>query len=284
MRYAVTGSTGHLGRLVIDRLLDTVAPGDIIAIARTPEKASDLAERGVVVREGDYDRPDTLGPALEGVDRLLLVSASKPGERARQHRAVIDAAVAEGVGRLVYTSILHADTSEIGLAEEHRQTEADIASSGLPHAFLRNGWYTENYTGSAGDAVQHGTVLGSAGDAAVAPATRADLAEAAAAVLIQDDPGQTVYELAGTPFTMPQYAAELAAQSGKEVVYSDLSEENYRAALQDMGLPEPVARMIAQADAAAADGALYDDSGDLSRLINRRPTPLSAAVSDALGG
>ena len=283
MRYAVTGSTGHFGRRVIDRLLDTVDPGDVVAIARSPEKASDLAARGVVVREGDYDRPDTLGPALEGVDRLLLVSASDPGERVRQHRAVIDAAVAEGVGWLVYTSILHADTSEIGLAEEHRQTEAAITGSGLPYVLLRNGWYTENYTGSAGAAVEHGAVLGSAGDAAVAPATRSDLADAAAAVLLQDDPYQAVYELAGTPFTMPQYAAELAAQSGHEVVYRDLEEDDYRAALLGMGLPEPVARMIAQADAAAANGALYDNSGDLARLLGRLPTPLSVAVTEALG-
>lgn len=282
--YAVTGSTGHLGRLVIDKLLETVSPGEIVAIARTPDKASDLAARGVVVREGDYDRPETLGPAFEGVDKLLLISASEPGQRARQHRAVIEAAEEAGLELIAYTSILHADTSTIGLAEEHRQTEAQLAESDVPHVLLRNGWYTENYTGSIPAALEHGVVLGSTGDAEVAPATRADFAAAAAAVLTSDeDQAGRTYELAGDgAFTMAEYAAELSRQSGTEVAYHDLPEEEYRGALIGAGLPEPVAAMIAQADAAARQGALYDDSGDLRRLIGRPTTPLSDAIADAL--
>jgi NAD(P)H dehydrogenase (quinone) len=282
--YAVTGSTGHLGRLVIAKLLDTVPSGEIVAIARTPDKAADLAARGVVVREGDYDRPETLGPALDGVDKLLLISGSDIGQRARQHRAVIEAAEEAGVGLIAYTSILHADTSAIGLAEEHRQTEARLAESDVPHVLLRNGWYTENYTGSVPVALEHGVVLGSTGDAEVAPATRSDFAAAAAAVLTSDEDqtGRT-YELAGDEaFTMTEYAAELSRQSGTEVNYHDLPEEEYRGALVEAGLPEPVAAMIAQSDAAAREGALYDDSGDLSRLIGRPTTPLSDAIAAAL--
>ena len=278
--YVVTGSTGHLGRLVIADLLTRVPSDEIVALARTPSKGADL---GVAVRLFDYDRPETLAPALEGVDRLLLISAGEVGKRVPQHQAVIDAAAAAGVSLIVYTSVLHAPDSLLGLAEEHRQTEAALAERGVPFALLRNGWYTENYTGSIGAAVEHGVVLGSAGDARVAPATRADYAAAAAAVLTADDPAGQTLELAGDEaFTMADYAAEVTRQSGREVVYQDLAEEAYKAALEQIGLPEPVAGMIAQADAAAARGALYDDGGALSRLIGRPTTPLADAVADAL--
>ena len=281
---AVTGSTGHLGRLVIaDLLRRGVDPGEVVAIARSPEAASGLEAQGVVVREGDYDRPETLGPALEGVDRLLLISSSTPGGRAAQHQAVIDAAKAAGVGLVVYTSILRADTSEIGLAEEHRQTEAALAESGLPHVLLRNGWYTENYTGSIGAALEHGAVIGSAGDASIAAAPRKDFAEAAAAVLTSDeDPAGRVYELAGPSFTMSEYAAEITRRSGTEVAYVDMPEAAYHEALEGAGLPAPVAAMIAQADAAARDGALDGSTDDLEALLGRPATPMPEVVAGAL--
>ena len=281
---AVTGSTGHLGRLVISSLLRRgVAPGEIVALARSPDKASAFTDRGVAVREADYDRPETLGPALDGVDTLLLVSGSDIGERQRQHQAVIDAAKEAGVGLIAYTSILHADTSAIGLAEEHRQTEAALAESGVPYVLLRNGWYTENYTGSIGAAVEHGAVLGSAGDAPISAAAREDFAEAAAAVLTSDDDqaGQ-VYELAGPSFTMTEYAAEITRQSGTEVAYHDMPEAAYREALEGAGLPPPVAAMLAQSDVAARGGALEGSTADLERLIGREPTPMAQVVADAL--
>lgn len=280
--YAVTGATGQLGRLVIDALLARVPADQIVALVRRPDAASDLAARGVAVREADYDRPETLAPALAGVDRLLLVSSDAVGKRVPQHRAVIAAAREAGVGLVAYTSILHADTSVISLAGEHRQTEADLAESGIPVALLRNGWYTENYTGSLGAAVAHGTLMGSAGDAPLSLATRADFAAAAAAVLTADDPAG-VYELAGDDgVTLSDLAAEAARRSGKPVVYTDLPEADYRAALEGVGLPAPVAAMLAQADAAARDGALHDDSRTLSGLIGRPTTPLRDAVDAAL--
>ena len=280
---AITGSTGHLGRLVIaDLLRRGVPPAEVVAIARDPDKASALADQGVVVREGDYDRPETLGPALDGVDRLLLISASEPGKRVAQHRAVIDAATEAGVGLVAYTSILRADTSEIGLAEEHRRTEAMIAESGLPHVVFRNGWYTENYTGSLGAALEHGAVLGSAGDARISAAPRADYAAAAAAVLTADAPAGRTYELAGPPFTMAEYTAELTRQSGTEVAYVDLPEAAYREALVEAGLPAPVAAMLAQSDAAARGGALDGPTTDLEALLGRPPTPMPAVVAEAL--
>ncbi len=283
MTYAVTGASGHLGRLAVEHLLETVPAGQIVALVRTPSKAADLAARGVDVREADYDRPETLEPALAGVDRLLLVSANVPGQRFAQHRAVLDAASAAGVGFVVYTSLLRADTSALGLAGEHLETERYLAASGLPHAIVRNGWYTENYDGVVASALQHGVVLGSAGEGRIAAAPRADYARAAVAVLTGDASTGAVYELAGdVPFTMAEYAAEIAHQSGREVVYRDLPEADYRAALEGAGLPAPVAAMLAQSDAAARDGALDDDTHTLSRLIGRPTTPLADTVAAAL--
>lgn len=283
MTYAVTGASGHLGRLAVEHLLETAPAGQIVALVRTPLKAADLAARGVDVREADYDRPETLGPALAGVDRLLLVSANVPGQRFAQHRAVLDAASAAGVGFVVYTSLLRADTSALGLAGEHLETERYLAASGLPHAIVRNGWYTENYDGVVASALQHGVVLGSAGEGRIAAASRADYARAAVAVLTGDASTGAVYELAGdVPFTMAEYAAEIAHQSGREVVYRDLPEADYRAALEGAGLPAPVAAMLAQSDAAARDGALDDDTHTLSRLIGRPTTPLADTVAAAL--
>ncbi|PAP75113.1 SDR family oxidoreductase [Rubrivirga marina] len=242
-----------------------------------------LADRGGVVREGGYGWPETLGPALDGVDRLLLISGNETGRRVAQHQLVIDAAQEAGVGLVAYTSILHADTSEIGLAEEHRQTEALLDASGIPHVVLRNGWYTENYTGSIGAALEHGAVLGSAGDARISAASRKDFAEAAAVVLTSDeDQAGRTYELAGPSFTMTEYAAELTRQSGTPVNYVDMTEEGYRDALIQAGLPEPVAAMLAQSDAAARQGALEGSPDDLEGLLNRTPTPMPDVVAEAL--
>ena len=275
---AVTGTTGQLGRLVIAALLRTVPAAEVAALVRSPDKAADLAAQGVVVRHADYGKPETLAVAMAGVDSLLLISSSEVGQRVAQHAAVIDAAKAAGVGFVAYTSILHADTSPISLAEEHRQTEAALKSSGLPFAALRNGWYTENYFGALEPAVAHGVVLGSSGTGRIAAASRADFADAAAAVLT-GTPRPGIYELAGDePFTMAKFAAAVARQSGKPVAYQDMPEANYRAALLGAGLPDFLADLVSQSSACAATGALDDDSHTLSNLIGRPTTPLQDAL------
>jgi NAD(P)H dehydrogenase (quinone) len=280
----VTGATGQLGRLVIASLLERGVPaGEVIAAVRNPEKAADLAALGVQVREADYARPGTLVAALRGADRLLLISGSEIGTRIDQHRNVIDAAVAANVGLLAYTSILNADTTGVRLAEEHQATEKLILSSGLPYTFLRNSWYTENYTANAAGAIAAGAVLGSAGTGRVGAATRRDFAEAAAAVLTGDGHANAVYELAAdVPFSMADYAAELTRQSGTPVAYTDLPPQDYIAALVGFGLPEGYAAALADADLGIARGDLASDSGDLSRLIGRPTTPLAEAVASAL--
>ena len=279
---AVTGATGQLGRLVIKALVEKGAGAKTVALARSPEKAADL---GVPARAFDYSKVETLGPALEGVDTLLLISSSEVGQRAAQHANVIEAAKQAGVGQIVYTSLLKADTSPISLAEEHRQTEAALKASGIAFTILRNNWYTENYTGSLKGAVENGAVVGSVGTAKVATASRADLAEATANVVL-DAAGHAgkVYELAGVPYTLGELAAEAARQSGKPVAYNDLPQADYAALLKSFGLPEPVAQLISSADVDASKGAFYDDSGDLERLLGRPATPLADAVKAALAG
>jgi len=280
----ITGATGQLGRLVIGQLVEEGLGSRIVALVRDPAKAADLAALGVAVRAADYDAPEGLLPALAGVDRLLLISGNAVGQRVAQHRAVIEAAREAGVGFVAYTSVLHADTSPIGLAEEHRQTEAALRASGLAFALLRNGWYMENYLGGIAPALQFGVMMGSSGAGRIAAATRADLAAAAAAVLAGggEHNGQT-YELAAdTAFTMADFAAEIARQSGKPVVYRDMAEADYAKALEGAGLPPPVAAMIAQSSASAASDALFDDSRTISRLTGRPTTGHSAAIAAAL--
>ena len=278
----VTGATGQLGRLVIASLLKTTPADQLVAAVRTPASAADLAALGVHVRLADYTRPETLAAAFAGVDRLLLISGNDLGKRLPQHQAVIAAAKAAGVKRLAYTSLLRADTSTLSLAAEHKATEEAITASGLPHVFLRNGWYLENQTASLGAALQHGAILGAAGDGLFAAASRQDYAEAAAAVLTATSP-QPVYELAGdVPYTLAQLAAEVAAQSGKPVVYNNLPPEAYAAALIGFGLPAPIAEMLADSDAQAARGELTSNSADLRTLIGHPTTTLADAVKAAL--
>ena len=281
MTIAITGATGKLGRLVVNELKARTQATSIIALARTPAKAADL---GVQVRQADYGKPDTVERALAGVDTLLLVSSNEIGKRAVQHRNVIEAAKKAGVQWIVYTSLLHAETSAIkSLADEHLVTEADLKASGVPFTILRNGWYTENYTASVPGAVAGGAFLGSAKDAKISSATRADYAEAAAVVLTSEGHQGKVYELAGDQaYTLSDLAAEISRQTGKTIPYKNLSEAEYAAALVGLGLPAPVAQAYANFDAGAALGALFDDGHQLSKLLGRSTTPLATSVADAL--
>lgn len=280
---AVTGATGQLGRLVIDALLKKVPASEIIAAVRNPEKASDLAALGLQVRKADYSQPATLDAAFQGVDKLLLISSSEVGQRVTQHTAVINAAKHAGVKLLAYTSLLHADTSVLGLGEEHRATEALLHKSGLPVVLLRNGWYTENYAASIAPAVAHGAFIGAVGNGRIASAAREDYAQAAAAVLTQEDQAGKVYELAGDDsYTLAEFSAEIARQSGKPVVYKDLSETDFKQALISAGLPEGFASMLADSDAGAAKGGLFDDSHTLSKLIGRPTTPYAKVIAATL--
>ena len=272
----VTGATGHLGRLIVEGLLrDGIAPADITAGGRQVDKLGDLAARGVRVARIDYDEPASLAAAIEGHDTLVLVSASEPGHRVDQHRAAIDAAVAAGVSRIVYTSATRATTSELILAPEHKATEELIAASGIPATILRNNWYTENYAGTLDLARETGVVASSAGDGRVASASRVDYADAVAAVLTSEGHEGRVYELSGdVAWTFAELAAAISTVVGREVVYERLDRDSHLAALAAAGPPDGTAQFVVALDQNIRDGALAETSGDLSRLIGRPTTPL----------
>ncbi|GAA1159363.1 SDR family oxidoreductase [Ornithinicoccus hortensis] len=284
MNYVVTGATGPFGRHVIETLLARgVAAADVVAVGRSVDKISDLAERGVQVRAASYDDPEALRTALEGAGTVLLVSGSEVGQRVQQHQNVIDAAVAVGAGRIVYTSLVNAREAGLQLAAEHVATEQALAGSGLAHTVLRNGWYLENYTDQIGNYVANGAVLGSAGEGRISAATRADLAEAAATVLLDESHTGKVYELGmDDAFTLAELAEAVSVASGTAVTYRDLPGEEFQQALVGAGLPESFATVLADTDRGIRDGALHTDTGDLARLLGRPATSMPEAVRAAL--
>ena len=280
---AITGATGQLGQHVFVNLLNTTDAHQLVAVVRNPAKADALSQKGVIVRQADYGDEAALTSALQGVDKLLIISSSEVGQRAPQHRNIINAAKAAGVKFIAYTSLLHADTSPLGLADEHIATEKMLADSGIPYALLRNGWYTENYLASVPPALEHGVFIGAAGEGKIASATRADYAAAAARVITEEGHAGKVYELAGDHgWTLSELAAELTKQSGKNVVYQNLSQADFAAALKSVGLPDGLAEMLADSDVGASKGGLFDDSHTLSKLIGRPSTSLADSVKGIL--
>jgi NAD(P)H dehydrogenase (quinone) len=280
MKIGVTGATGQLGRLVIEKLKEKVSLESIVALVRNTGKATDL---GVEVRLFDYTQPKNLVASLQGIEKLLLISSSEIGNRYPQHKAVVDAAKQSTVKHIIYTSILHADTSPLGLAAEHLATEAAIIASGLTYTILRNGWYTENYTGSAKGAIGAGAFIGCAGDGKITSAPRIEYAEAAAVVLASEGHENKIYELAGDKsYTLSELAAEISSQTGKTIPYNNLSEIQYAEILKSVGLPAGLAEMLADSDMGASKGGLYDESKQLSALIGRPTTELGKVLADAL--
>lgn len=281
----VTGATGQLGALVIDALLESVPASAIVAGVRDPAKnegaVKALREKGIEVRAADYIQPATLASAFAGVNRLLLISSSENGRRRVQHRNVIDAAKNAGVSLIAYTSILHADTSPLFLAEEHRDAEAALAESGVPFVLLRNGWYSEVYTWRLPLAFKHGVLMGAAAEGRISSAARADYARAAAMVLAGGDHAGRTYELAGdASFTLAELAAVVAEASGKPMTYQNMTPEAFRVEVLKSGAPEIVGKILSDTDAGVAKGALLDEGGTLARLIGRPTTPFQTTITD----
>ncbi|MFZ6042488.1 SDR family oxidoreductase [Vibrio natriegens] len=281
---AVTGATGQLGQLVIKHLLNKVEPQQIVALVRNIEKAASLTSLGVQVRQADYSKPETLESALDGVAKLLLISSSEVGQRATQHKNVIDAAKKAGVELLAYTSLLHADTSPLALAEEHVVTEAYLKQADVPHVLLRNGWYTENYLASVAPALANGGFIGCAQDGKISSAAREDYAEAAAAVLTSEaEQSGKVYELSGDEaYTLSELSALISKKSGKAIPYINMEEADFAKALEGAGLPAPFAAVLANSDTGASQGALYDDSKTLSALIGHPTKSLEQLIDNYL--
>ena len=281
MSIVITGATGQLGRHVVEALLERDVPAeDIVATGRSIEKLADFAARGVQVKAMDYTDRASVAEALQGAQKVLLISGSEVGQRVEQHRTVIEAAKAEGVELLAYTSIANADTTKMKLAVEHQETEAILQESGVPFVLLRNSWYLENYTDQLPGTLAQGGIAGSAGEGRVSAASRADYANAAAAVLVaDDDQAGKIYELGGDePFTMGELAAEISAATGREISYQDLPAQEYAGMLAGVGVPEAFAEILADSDLGIARGDLLVSTGDLKTLIGRPATSLAEAV------
>ncbi|MCX4818659.1 SDR family oxidoreductase [Streptomyces sp. NBC_01142] len=283
MSIVVTGATGSLGRLVIDELLATVPAEQIAAVVRSKEKATDLAARGVELRTADYNEPETLAGAFRAGDRVLLISGSEVGRRVSQHTAVIEAAKEAGVAQLAYTGVLGGPDADFALAAEHKVTERVILDSGLPYTFLRNGWYTENYTEHLAPVLEHSAVVASAGEGRIASAARADYAAAAAAALTGEGHLGKAYELSGdVAWSFTEYAAELSRQTGRTIAYNNVPAEVHLGILTGAGVPQPFAEILVDVDAAVVRGLLAGTTGDLARLTGRPTTPLADSVAAAL--
>ena len=280
MKIGITGATGQLGHIVVEKLKEKISSENIVALVRSTAKAAGL---GVEAREFDYVNTVNRSGALKGIDTLLLISGNEIGQRAIQHANIIRAAKEAGIQWIVYTSLLRADTSTLSLAGEHLATELTLKASGIPFTILRNGWYTENYTGSLGGALAGGALVGSAGNGKISSATRSDFAEAAVAVLTSDNHQGKTYELAGDEaYTLAELAAEVSNLAGKSLPYKNLPESEYAVILKSFGLPEMFADAIASWDVSASKGDLFDNGKQLSRLIGRPTTKLSVAVAEAL--
>ncbi|MER5975570.1 SDR family oxidoreductase [Streptomyces sp. NPDC001857] len=282
MSIVVTGATGHLGRHVVEQLLEKVPAEQITAVVRSEAKAADFAARGVKLAIADYNTPETFAGLFAAGDKVLLISGNEFDKgRPQQHQVVIDAAKAAGVALLAYTSAPGSLTA--ALADDHRATEKALAASGVPYTLLRNGWYHENYTEQLAPVLEHSAVVAAAGEGRVSSAARADYAAAAVAVLTGEGHEGKTYELGGDEaWSFAEYAAELSRQTGKEIVYKDVPAEALVAILTGAGLPGPFAEILAGVDASIAKGELVVSSGDLSRLAGRPTTPLSEAITAAL--
>lgn len=285
MTILVTAASGQLGRLVVDALLARGAePADVIAAARRPAALADLAQRGVRTVELDYTEPVGVAAAMAAVDAVLLISGNAPGARLAGHLNVIDAAVAAGVSRLVYTSAPKATTFDWPLGADHRATEQAIAASGLPAVILRNNWYTENYLPDVQRARETGVIAAAVGDARVASACRRDYAEAAAVVLLEKShAASSVHELGGdVAWTYTDLAAAASEVLGREVHYLPLTPGQQAEALAAAGLSGGYLDFVQARDAGIAGGVLADSDGTLSRLIGRATTPLVDGLREGL--
>ena len=283
MKIAITGATGQLGNLVIEQLLQLTAAQNIVALVRKIDKAEHFKVQGIEPREFDYERPETLVPALLGIDKLLLISANEIGRRTPQHQAVIDAAKVAGVPYLAYTSLLRADTSPLGLAQEHRETEKLIQDSGITYTFLRNNWYSENYLAGVAHTIEIGTLFGAAQDGRISSASRIDYAEAAAKVLTSTGHENKTYELAGSEsFSLSDLATFIGQAVNKDIIYQNLSAEEYTQGLTQAGLPAGLVDVIVDADIQTIQGAMYSDSKDLEQLIGHKTTSIQDAIKAAL--
>jgi len=273
----VTGANGHLGHHVVEQLI--AKKQKFVAGVRDPSKAQALAASGAELRWLDYNKPESIDAALEGVDKVLLISGNEFGKRVDQHTAVINAAKKAGVKLLVYTSGPNAADSSMHLMQEHKGTEKVLVNSGVPYTILRNGWYIENYTRQLDSALKLGAIFGAANDGKVSLAPRSDFAAAAVEVLTGSGHENKIYTLGGESMTLTELAAKFSKWAGKPIAYTNLPEADFKGALVKAGLPDAFAGVFADVDAHLAKGELHVTTGELEKLIGRKPVSVDSFLS-----
>lgn len=283
MKILVTGATGKLGNLVVEALLKTVNADQLAVSVRNPEKAESLKARGVEIRQGDFDQPETLNAAFAGIEKLLIISADGDNEtRIRQHLAAVAAAKNAQVKLVAYTSVGNAPESTLSLAEVHRTTEEAIRNTGLPYVFLRNNWYLENESSGIQGVLVGAPWVTSAENGKVGWALRRDYAEAAAAVLAQAGHENKVYELSGKPLTQHEFALALGKVIGKDVPVQTMDDATYEEVLKSIGLPEFLLPLLIGIQKAIREGALDIVSDDFEKLLGRPATPIADALPEII--
>lgn len=285
MNILVTGATGKLGTKVVNSLLKTIPASQIAVSVRNPEKAGALKDRGVEVRQGDFENPESLVSAFSGIDRLLIISTDGDNEtRIRQHANAVAAAKKAQVKFIAYTSVGNADNNPLHLAEVHRATEAAIIKTGIPYSFLRNNWYLENETGSIQGVLAGAPWVTAAGAGKVGWAAKQDYADAAASILSGKGHENTIYELSGKPMTQEELAAVLGTVLGKEVVVQQVDDTAYASIMKGAGLPDFVVDMILEMQQSIRKGALDIKNSDFEKILGRPVTPISKALEEIISG
>jgi len=285
MKLLVTGATGKFGSKVVETLLKTVPASQLAVSVRNPEKAEELRARGVEIRQGDFDQPETLDAAFAGVDRLLLVSADGDNEtRIRQHANAVAAAERAGVGFIAYTSLANAQESQNLFAPTHQATEEAILKTGIPYSFLRNNWYLENEISSIQGVLAGAPWVTSAENGKVGWALQQDYAEAAAAVLSGKGHENTIYELSGKVLTQEEIAAALGSVLGKEITVQQVDDATYADIMQAAGVPDFVIPILVEIQRSIRVGSLDVESNDFEKLLGRPATPVDEGLSQIVNG
>ena len=282
----VTGAAGQLGQRVVHHLLETykVAPSDIVAATRSPEKLASLASKGVITRKADFDDAASLEAAFAGIDRLLIISTDSldtPGKRLSQHKAAIAAAKTAGVKHILYTSMPSPDKSLVTFAPDHLGTEEAIKASGLAYTILRDAWYMDNFMMSLPHNLAGGKWYTSTAGGKVPYISREDCALAIAAALAADATDSKTYTLTGsTSYSIRDVASTVTAVTGRPLEVVDVTDEQLAGGMTSAGLPKFLVDMLVSADANIRAGNFDALTGDFTTLTGKEPQTLRSFVEE----
>jgi len=278
----VTGASGHLGRRVVELLLEK-GTGRIVAGTRKPEKLGDLAARGVVVRQADFDDPKGLEAALAGVDRMLIISTDaidRPGRRLAQHLTAVAAAVSAGVKHAVYTSMPNPETSPVVFAPDHLGTEQALKESGMTWTILRDCWYADFLIPTLAPAVASGQLTAATGQGGAPYITREDCAQAAASALASTDTSNKTWNTTGPDLMTYSNLAKLASElTGRPVTYLPVTPEERTAQLIAAGTPEFIAKLLVSSQVAISQGKMGTPTTAVKELTGRAPMSVREFLS-----